>query len=859
VQKSGQLLAGAQADRAVDGEDADAQRARADRAADLNRALSPLRDWKVQRATRRGAFAGLGLGVVAFTVVGAVLGSALPGAGTVGGAVVGGLVGSFLFGGGIGNAAGKWQAGRMTVDSVAQDFAPRIGKIAKLARKAGSDAGPVTDRGRERITRALTRILSSQAKHGHPLTPAFVEDAQSALIRLEMRRELLPGEKQAVRKRLRQMLGQWTSARHAVDAQLIQRAVDALADARLAARAAMPKQAGAPGVNVIGDADRWWAIEALDATVIARVRLGYEVGDAFTREAAHAFADIYASNLAADHKKAAADQLRDIMAQGERLAPTALRTIAQALVDAEQDLRAAGLDVNQGLDHDAIGAYRTAVVSAIENQVALEQQALLGQEAREALLEHLVAIQRSGAPDEQRAATLKTFGSAIDERLYLGKPVDRHFLEQAQEAAVVAEAVLAQARLDQEKGIQPESMDAIKQAYRQIVSARLGVGRPLSQEQLRETLETLTAGMRWPVPTSDPEVEALKRDADQKATTLVDTLLDPEVSEAKLAQALQSAFTSSAKHTVARRRLGLELDGQPELAEDGSRNVGTAEPDEPEEMLEDFASRLKPAIAGLTPEQAQAAYDRLMDPDRPARSLLVAAGLLGHTRALTGDTSQDGLAALERIYRGEGCLPRAINALGERAGKPFDRKKAKPGEQEGKKVNPDLRELWMSRANAFYPDSKARAFLRNFMPPGTRYENVWLIKEAAAREKVGDRDYMAIKNARVDPDAPRLSDDDWDKLKLGRDGGALERAKDAILDNWPRSHAELTCLHDFEEPRRDARIVEYHAAERPLSIADILDKQAPGPANPLLGGRPTLAGSDSGDDSKDQEKGGGNV
>jgi hypothetical protein len=646
------------------------------------------------------------------------------------------------------------------------------------------------------------------------------------------------------------------------------------------------------------------AMTALDSMMLERVRRGYRVTRADARGAATAFAQIARSGLE-DHLKgpATADAL-DIMLRNDSLGAEALAQIALAAISASslevdaremamqalaaviagrgpgqgaigrqfvsntaQDclaaatsLETAALDRNQDLDEDRRTAirtlYREAIISAIKNGVPPAK------DARRVLLEGLVAIQTSRVPDQQRAAALKTLVGAVNERLYLKKAVDADFVREAREAAMSAEAVLAQARLDQEPDLHAGAVTAIKRAYRQTVSTRLQVGRPMLQAELQQTLRTLRAGMRWSPPQEPDEIRNLGAVASNAADGLVRALLDQQTQETDLVKLLQLAYTSSARHTIARRALGL-----PSAAEQDARQPGRADPSD---IRKDLGTRIQRAVAHRATDEraAQIAYERLMGADGKARALMVAADMLGSTHALKSQKPSHGLRASAELYGGlsarataareqqarerpelaighVGCLTMAMVALGKQA---------------GARSEQDIEALHRAAARVFDPEQKAQAVLVQLwkqVPPQAAALTTF---ERFAHDNRENQRYLAALQMRVDPQAPALDEDDWKALAPAAQHDApdpdaqrraLERARDAILDNWPDAQAQFTGV--------------LHVTEG-LGDAALLPEQAAGPqALPQLGGDVAvdtdMKRDDVGDDDgKDHEKkGDGNV
>jgi hypothetical protein len=482
-----------------------------------------------------------------------------------------------------------------------------------------------------------------------------------------------------------------------------------------------------------------------------------------------------------------------------------LQQTGRVCIAAERSLQEANLDADGLTDaaRDEIrSAYRAITTTAIKRGDPLFE------ETRRALLHDLAAIRTDQQPEESRKAAFDTFVDALRERQHLGGTVN---VGQTRKAAVLTEQVLAQAKLDQERDVHPKSMAELKKAYRLIVRARLEVDRPLSQDELRQTLETLKTGMRWTEPASDDEVADRKEAADRAADQLVARLLERNPREADLVGDLQSAYTSSRFHTVSRYYLGIKYDGQPDERNDGSRRVGPANRDE---ILEDLAQRISEALnrEGLTAEEAERAYDRLMAEDGKASALMVATDVLGATRALTEQDPQHGYLALVDL---NGALTLGLKELARKAAVPVDR------------VDEDLRRHRQVTSSSFDPEKKARAFIDRLIPAHNRQDQDPAERERQTRQQRrqliaqyrNNPDYMAIQEAPFDLDAPPLDDQAWQDLRLTPD--ALERAKSALLDNWPRSHAEFTSLLDLTHDHRNPRVAQRNEqAKQPGAAQD---------------------------------------
>jgi hypothetical protein len=460
-----------------------------------------------------------------------------------------------------------------------------------------------------------------------------------------------------------------------------------------------------------------------------------------------------------------------------------LQRTAQDCIDAEQSLQEADLDRDERLDpatRNEIGAdYREAVTTA------LKHGAPLAEDARRALLHCLVAIRTDGEPDEHRKHARDTFKSALGERQYLRKTVDERFVEQTRDAALSAEAVLARANIDQETDIPKESRHNLEGAYRVIARARLNVGRAMSEHELSETLEILKHGMRWRMPDGDEDVVERKRRAEEAGDLLVERLLDSNTKEDELVAALQSVSTSCRLHMVSRRFQGLKYDGQPNEQADGSRVVGGELGTN--EFLDDLKILMEEAVTrrGLTAQEAKRAYQRLLGEDGKATALMVALDVLGWTRALTEHHDSPAMAGLA------GALDFGLEELGKKAGVPDDRAKQD-------------REHHGQVTSLFNANTRARAFILSLMPKNiSERESKQRYPQMFQRYQF-DPAYMAIMEAPFDPDNPPLDAESWRTLGLAP--AVLEHAKSALLDNWPRSHAEYACYEDLTSGHRDPRV-----------------------------------------------------
>jgi hypothetical protein len=813
-----------------------------DQKAKVKQALTPLRERRIRQATRERAVGGAALGSAIGAVVGTFL-IPLPGIGTAVGAGLGALLGG-AGGGGFGHLVAGLQAREITLESLVREVAPGSKTFDALARGAGVEPGLLSEESGQRISETLSRIVSGMAERGHPLSPGLVERVQTALIKLEGERglaedarkrvrdalprilsgmaghgkplttgmvegvqtalislegrcDLTAEQRRDVRDRLSKGLSEWTAKGRKIDASMIERAVENL----VRARQEMP-----PWIDdsrFVTTEQRGRVVEAIDAMMLERARrkVEHEAPDLMP-VATDAFRQVATKDLDVGVEQLATAQLHDLMTgDGAVLGGRTLEAIAVAQVAightwldtngrkaAMQALKAAiderlrwgrpvdvafvetaehaCIDAEQALrDHDPRldplrATYQAVVTSAIRNGDPLTE------EARGALRKSLEAIQASTLPDDGRAAAQQTFEGAVDARLHLKKTIDPGFVRQSTDAALLAEAVLAHARLDQETGIPPESIAAIRQAYRQIVSARLQVGRPMSRQELADTLGPLKAGMKWQIPASDEEVKRLDAQVDQAVKLLVVALFKKPPSEDDLVRALHRTCAASVRYLLARGARGSRrrLDGT--------------------EIGRDLHGRFAMEI-GLWRDR-DGAFGRLMGDSGAGRALLVAADMLGSSHALGRQNLDGGLASPE--LHGA-VLAKAIARI-----EWWCWHVERPGA--------DIERLHEVTARAFDPDTRARAFLRDRMPDtirGTRNQESWLRAEDARRTQARDPEYMAIKQARPDPDAPRLHDHDWEELKLGRDGGALKRAKDAFLDDWPSAYAELFCLRHLAE------------------------------------------------------------